>query len=123
MFFFMLISILLIPFTMILFGAIFLKRPPKEINGLYGYRTARSSQNRETWNFAHKYCGKLWRSCGLIMVPASVVAFIPFAKGNESAVGMAGMIICMIQVTVMTGTIYFVEKALKNTFDERGRRK
>ena len=33
---------LLIPLVMVIFGAIFTRRPPKNINGFYGYRTRRS---------------------------------------------------------------------------------
>lgn len=46
--------------TMIGFGRLFQKNPPQEINSLYGYRTARSMKNRETWDFAHHYIGRLW---------------------------------------------------------------
>lgn len=42
------------------------KRPPKKINSFYGYRTAMSMKNRETWEFAHKHCGKLWSAWGCI---------------------------------------------------------
>ena len=36
------------------------KYPPKEINGIIGYRTTMSRKNMDTWKFAHDYCGKLW---------------------------------------------------------------
>ena len=35
-------SSLLIPLVMLFFGRRFLTKPPKSINSLYGYRTARS---------------------------------------------------------------------------------
>ena len=37
---FMLVMDLLIPVTMVFIGKRFQKKPPKEINGIYGYRTA-----------------------------------------------------------------------------------
>ena len=39
---FMLVMDLLIPVTMVFIGKRFQKKPPKEINGIYGYRTAMS---------------------------------------------------------------------------------
>ena len=65
---FMLIMDLLIPFTMIGFGYIFLKKAPKNINTLFGYRTTMSMKNKDTWEFAHKYCGKLWYVWGMILL-------------------------------------------------------
>ena len=58
---------LLIPAIMVGIGARFLKHPPKTINALYGYRTARSMKNQETWNTlptrpAENF-GCAWESC------------------------------------------------------------
>ena len=58
---FMFLSNELIPILMLLFGWIFKKHPPKNINSVYGYRTSMSTKNIETWNFAHAYCGRLWQ--------------------------------------------------------------
>ena len=70
---FMLIMDLLIPFTMIGFGKMFLKKAPDQINYVFGYRTSMSMKNQDTWVFAHHYCGKIWYICGLILL---VVSFI-----------------------------------------------
>lgn len=56
---FMMICNLLIPVCMIIIGKVFSKNPPKTINGVYGYRTAMSMKNKDTWNFAQLYCGRL----------------------------------------------------------------
>ena len=73
---FMLICVLLIPFTMIGFGRYFIKKAPKEINYAFGYRTSMSMKNKETWIFAHTYCGRLWLISGLIMLPLSVAPML-----------------------------------------------
>ena len=44
---FMLIMDLLIPLTMIGFGRYFIKKAPKEINGVFGYRTSMSMKNKD----------------------------------------------------------------------------
>ena len=55
---FMLIVVLLIPFTMLFFGWLLFRRTPKEINYIFGYRTKRSMRNEETWKFAINILGK-----------------------------------------------------------------
>ncbi len=62
---YMFIMDLLIPIVMILLGRAFLKKAPKEINCVFGYRTSMSMKNKDTWEFAHRYCGKIWVICGL----------------------------------------------------------
>ena len=82
---FMLIVVLLIPFTMLFFGWLPFRRTPKEINYAFGYRTKRSMRNEETWKFANRYFGKVWYRCGLISVPLSVIAIaLVFGKGTEA---------------------------------------
>ena len=46
---FMLITDLLIPTTMMVFGKLFMKKAPDSINPVFGYRTAMSMKNKETW--------------------------------------------------------------------------
>ena len=77
-------SSLLIPLVMLFFGRRFLTKPPKSINSLYGYRTARSMKNQQTWDFAHRVCGKLWSRAGAVMLPLSLLAMLPaLGRGTE----------------------------------------
>ncbi len=50
---FMVIMDLLIPATMLVIGQLWRKRLPKNINPIYGFRTARSMKSRDTWEYAH----------------------------------------------------------------------
>ena len=72
----MLCMVILMPVTMIIFGRCWQKRPPRKINDLYGYRTAMSMKSQETWDFAHRYFGKLWFILGLILLPLSAAAML-----------------------------------------------
>lgn len=121
--FFMLIVNLLIPFVMVGFCRVFLKNAPKKINHTYGYRTARSMKNKDTWEFAHKYIGNLWYKWGLGMVLPSVVVMLLLRGKEESTIGTWGAVLCIIQCVVLVGTIFPTEKALEKTFDENGIRK
>lgn len=120
---FMLIMDLLLPFTMIGFGRYFMKKAPKEINSVFGYRTSMSMKNKDTWEFAHKMIGKIWFRCGLVLLPLTVIPFL-FAMNNDvPTIGKVGTVIIAIQLIPLVGTIIPVEAALKKNFDESGMRR
>ena len=110
---FMLIMDLLLPFTMIGFGRYFMKKAPKEINSVFGYRTSMSMKNKDTWEFAHKYCGKVWYVCGMVMLPITVIFMLLVIGKNEDCVGSIGGIICGVQLIPLIGSILPTEIALK----------
>lgn len=117
---FMVIMALLIPFTMLGFGKYFVKKAPKEINCLLGYRTSRSMKNKETWKFAHHHCGKVWIKCGWIMILISIVVMF-FAVGkNEEAIKSIAESLTMIQCVCLVGSLFPTEHALKKKFDKNG---
>lgn len=112
---------LIIPVTMLVIGIKFGKSAPKEINSLYGYRTAMSMKNKETWEFAHAYCGKVWRWIGAIMLPVSVVLSLHSMGMDEDGIGSVSGSLCVVQVVCMVGSILPTELALKRKFDGQGR--
>lgn len=121
--FFMLIMDLLIPFTMIGFGRYFMKRAPKEINMVFGYRSSMSMKNKETWEFAHRYCGKIWYLFGLIMLPVVIVIMILMFGKNKDDIGIVGGIVCDVQLIPLIGAILPTEIALRKNFDKNGNRR
>lgn len=116
---------LLIPLLMIGFGSAFQKHPPKEINGLYGYRTSRSMKNQETWLFANQYCGKLWWKLGWILFWLTLAAHLPFMKcqGNEASLTVLCLLVTLLQCVVLIGSVFPVENELKKQFNEQGVRR
>lgn len=122
-FIFMFMCNLLIPLIMIAAGFLMYKKPPKEINGLIGYRTAMSQKNKDTWLFAQTYCGRLWLKIGTVLTIPSVVVQIPFISAGEDVLGTLALVIEFIQIAILIASVFSVEKALKRTFDENGNRK
>ena len=120
---FILIFDLLIPFTMIGFGKYFIQNAPSKINNVFGYRTTMSMKNKDTWEFAHHYCGKLWLNIGRIMLVPSVIAMLFVTGKSENFLGTFGGILCGIQTVFLVGSIFPTEIALKRNFDKKGRRK
>ena len=121
---FMLIFNLLIPLMMIGFGKYFIKcGGPKNINMLSGYRTTMSMKNKETWIFAHNYCGKLWWRLGWIILGLSVIAMIFVINQDIVIISIVALIISGAQLVFMIAPIIPTEIALKKNFDKNGERK
>lgn len=120
---FMLVFILMIPLLMLGFGKSFMKNPPAEINPGYGYRTAMSSKNQETWDFAQRYMGRVWYQAGRVLLLPSAVPPLLVLGRDVGTVGMAGLAVCGVQLVVMLGSILVTERALKKNFDKNGKRK
>lgn len=120
---FMLVTALLLPLVMIYFGGRFETDPPKDINGAFGYRTARSMKNRDTWEFAHRVCGRLWRRCGVSLLLISGGLMVCLFGEDVRAVCNMGLVVNGIQLVVVLTTIFLTEISLKNRFDEDGKRR
>lgn len=117
---FMLAVILLMPLTMIIFGRHFMHNPPKDINGSYGYRTSMSMKSRETWDFSHRYFGKLWFILGLILLPLSAAAMLFLLGKSVGTIGNASIVIMAVQLVFVIVPIFPTEAALKRNFDSNG---
>lgn len=119
---FTLVMVLLIPGTMMFFGNDFL-RCPGTINRVHGYRTRRSMKNQQTWDFAHQVCGKIWFWAGAVLLPLSLLAMLPALGRDAGAVGMWCVPVVGVQLVVLIGSIFPVERALKQNFDQFGRKR
>jgi len=95
-------------------GFVMLKFPPKEINGLYGYRTKSSMKNQERWDFAQNYSAKEMVKLGLVLTLTGLFGFL--FEPQE----MLGMIIGLaLMFLMMILLIIRVESAIKKTFKEK----
>ena len=120
-YFALMIAIFLLPLVMVLCGMSYVKRGPKRISRVQGYRSKMSMKNRETWDFAHKYLGDLWFKLGTpLMALTSVTSLIVFRQTDEKIMFWC-CVILVIQVAIMLIPIHFTEKALKTNFDENGK--
>lgn len=88
---FMLVMELFISLTMIGFGNYFKKNAPKQINRVFGYRTSMSMKNRDTWEFAHRYCGKIWYVCGWVLLIISVLVMVFILGQNKDCIDTVGV--------------------------------
>lgn len=119
----MLVMELLFPAIMIGVGKTFQRAAPKDINPVYGYRTTMSMKNRDTWEFAHRHCGRLWVKLGLILLPVNLIPMLLVLWQSEDVVGNVGTVLCVINLAVIIASIFPTEAALKKNFDQDGNRK
>ena len=103
----------LTPLTMVLLGARFEKKPPKR-NSIIGYKTAMSSKNDDTWDFAQRFIGRLWRIWGLVTLLV--------LNRDMPTIGYGALILICAQLVPLIGCVFPTERALKRTFDRFGQR-
>ena len=120
---FMALTVMLFPAIMIVFGRLFSRSAPKEINYAFGYRTSRSMKNMDTWKFAHEFLGKLWFILGFIMIPVNLIPLLLVIGSSENVIGTVGSVLCFVDLGAIIISIFPTESALKKNFDKDGNKK
>lgn len=123
MFVTLLICSLLVPSMMLVFGFILYKHPPKERNSAFGYRTPAAKRSAESWDFAQRYCGRLWLFTGAAMLAVTLIVMgLMYGKPDEKlAPATTALMIAQTALTLLT--IIPVEVALRRRFNKDGSRK
>ena len=117
---FMFCCTLPIPIIMIIAGNSMRLGKFKTINYIVGYRTRRSMKNQQTWDYAHRECGLLWRRWGSTMLVLTVIAMLLFMGEDTDHIGVVGSVITVLQMIPLFLSIVIVEKKLREKFDENG---
>lgn len=115
-------TLFVIPLIMIIFGLLFDKSAPSRINRMYGYRTKMSMKNQETWQFAHKLCGQVWKRIGLILLPCTTLPMLLVIQQNEDFIAQCNLALLCVQLSCLLCTFVPVELSLRRTFDQDGNR-
>ncbi len=114
----MTICTLILPLVLLGFGAMFKFTMP--INPMFGYRTSMSMKNDITWNFAHRFIGKLWMPLGAAALPPSILTMIFLPDGTEDSIGAAVIIVMIAQLIIILASVTATEIALHRHFDKNG---
>lgn len=107
--------------TMLIFGWIFIKHPPKNINSIYGYRTPRSTKNQEVWMFAHKTAGEIWLKLGAVGTAASILLIFLFERFG--VLERFSLYLIYAQLILLLGVIPLTEWKISRNFDRDGSKK
>ncbi len=118
---FYIIFVMITPLIMISFGGHWRNHIPGKINMIYGYRTTWSMKSQETWNFAHKYFGRIWFLLGILLALISVPIVVIFARSDSEIQGKIFTIIMVVQMLALMVPIVPTELRLRRMFDETGK--
>ncbi|MEP0263283.1 SdpI family protein [Dokdonia sp.] len=106
-------ALLIVGFLFLFLAYYYLKKPPKKINHLYGYRTRRSMANQDIWDFANKQSAKdFWRVAIVTMITG--LALLPFDIPFKVLVQMA---VLLIGLGI---SVWNTEKEINKHFDKNG---
>jgi len=94
---------------------IFWQFPPKKINTFYGYRTNKSGQNQDIWDFANA----LFHKNLVIYSALSLLAGLLFAFLVPEKTTWQPMVLVLLSLLVC---IIKTERALKENFTDEGER-
>jgi Predicted integral membrane protein len=113
---------LLIPIIMVILGVVF-KNASIKVNYVAGYRTTRSMKNQETWEFANRLFASIMIKMGIVFIVLSLIISIISVQDSEDVQAIVMIINVTVQTIAVVAAIAPVEKALKNNFDEDGKRR
>jgi uncharacterized membrane protein len=88
------------------------RRPPKEPNALYGYRTPRSMASKEAWDYANKRSIFWLQIITLVLVVLGVLGSFTFSQ--EVTQPALYILMCVLLVAV----IPIIENELRKRFNE-----
>ena len=100
-----------------LMSIIFNLFPPKKINNFYGYRTPRTIQNQDIWEFANSVFNKTLLSYSAIGFLASMLLTYLYQNLMDSWFPMAFLFFTLLVCIIKT------ENLLNQYFDKEGNRK
>ncbi|MCL2593005.1 MAG: SdpI family protein [Defluviitaleaceae bacterium] len=112
-----------LPLFVLFFGIFAMKGGSKKIRWWAGYRTPMACKNIETWQFAHKFVGKIWVVFSLVLIIATVVLVILLSRETYAfenwllPILSAGGIAVIVLLSIIP-----TEIVLKKNFDKNGNR-
>jgi len=108
---FIILSIMGVGFLVV--GIFLMNFPPRRINGLYGYRTSRSMQNHEAWNYSQRYSAKIMVVLGLVYSVLGIASLL-IPKMDDMLSAFTSIAIVLTGVFIM---FYKTERKLAQKFD------
>ena len=114
MFIFLFLCSLLVPLSMTFLGYTWKDNPPKDRQGISGYRTTMSRINVETWKYAHKCWGSINFVLGIILAILSI--FVLILMKDNTNFEMISVYLVFLQLGIMMLTIIPTEFLLHKHF-------
>ena len=104
------------PITAFIAGYMSVNKPPKEINGVMGYRTKLSMASQEAWDYANRRMGEMFLKNSVYMlalgVVATVILLVTKVSYTSVTFSIAIVVIMVLQTLLMTLPMAKVEQEL-----------
>jgi uncharacterized membrane protein len=94
---------------LLIIAIVFYLFPPANRNGFYGYRTAASMKDDESWAFANKFSSKVFLITSIMTVLVQVVVYLLIGVSNATVLGVN-----IFAASDLLFVILLTEQALKN---------
>lgn len=107
------IAVFIVPFVCLIVYLIFHYKPPKKINGLYGYRTRRSMDSQLAWDYAQAYFSLVYAYIACIFFTLNIVYFVVAMFLSLNAYLICGIVLLCVQMVFLALPIFFTEQKLK----------
>lgn len=94
--------------------------PPKNINSVYGYRTAASMKNQQQWDEANCYSAKFMVKAGIILLIAGIILTVSLGlldMPDKLRRIIAGALLIASAIASCVLLIVYTEKHVSKTFD------
>ena len=112
----MFVSVIIVDLCIVISGYTMEKHVPKDRFGHVGYRTKRSRQSEEAWQYANKLAGKVFFRMGLIMTVISVAIMLIVMKAEPFKMIYTGVAVLIAESVIVCFPIIYIEKKLKEKF-------
>lgn len=105
---------LFIGILFLLFGVTLYFFPPKKINIIYGYRTSKSMNSQDSWNFAQNYSSiKMIQSGTFLILIYFFQKLFNLDHSVKISIGFILLFICIFYI------IFFTERILRIKFPNK----
>lgn len=109
-----LLSICITPILLVAVGYYWQLKPPRKINGLYGYRTRRSMANQQIWDFANKIGAEMFIKLGIATLILGLLWYFLLP-------GPTGIVVSFFIFIIGIGVgMYWCETQINRYFDKKG---
>ena len=120
---YMMVVSMIIPLAMICMGSRMSRKPPENMDSVFGYRTKRAKMTRETWEFANKHCGRTWHMLGIALAVLTIgIMRGCYSESRENVILIGGLVI-LVQIFAFLISMLPTGLALRRNFDENGKRR
>ena len=110
---------LIAPIVMIIIGRI-LKKSGRSMRSKLAFRTKMAKKNRNTWKYAHNFCGNFLLNMGGILIISSLYMLLLICEKDPSDIAVIAKTTCLLQSVSILIPFGFTELALRIKFDSNG---